>query len=118
MLALVLCSALLSAPDTAERPSQAYAQVLIAEMHIARNEWKQAEDALRYALVFDYENTHLRNRLGAVLERQGKLPAAHHSRFAKNLRSFKRAIGRARADRIEARLDRASDASVAERKKR
>jgi hypothetical protein len=81
MLGLLFCSAIATAsatngpPVEPERPTQAYAHALIAEMHIARGEWKAAEDALRYALIFDYDDRYLRRRLLTVLTHQGKRAA-------------------------------------------
>lgn len=79
MVGLVLCSALLlaSPENPGETPTQAYAHAIIAEVHIARHEWKPAESALRYALIFDFDNPYLRARLDSVLSQLGKPKLAH-----------------------------------------
>jgi hypothetical protein len=118
-LALVFCFALTGAPETKDRAPQAYAHALIAELHIARGEWRAAEDALRYALVFDYDDRYLRGRLDAVLVRLGKAPACTGKApcASKIVHAGKRVKKTLRLPaRLSERIDqRAQDPSVAEK---
>lgn len=101
----VFCALLAVSGTTSseERPTQALAQALIAETHIARGEWRQAEDALRYALIFDYDEPFLRARLNHVLVKQGKAIArAMKTKYAKrSWRLKKRLLSGVRVDADE-----------------
>ena len=102
-----------------ERPTQACSNTLVAELQIARGEWKAAEGSLRYALVFDFEDGYLRERLKLVMSRQGIALAKHHSykhHSDKHHSMFKKTVRLRLPSRLKARVDQKPIApSVAEK---
>jgi hypothetical protein len=69
-----------------ERPTQACSSALIAELQMLRGEWKAAEQSLRYALIFDFEDRYLRERLRVVMLQQGLAIAKNNISSKKRVR--------------------------------
>lgn len=76
----------LSATTESERPTQACSSALIAELQMVRGEWAAAEQSLRYALIFDFEDQYLRERLRQVMVHQGLAIAKNNILSKKRVR--------------------------------
>jgi hypothetical protein len=99
-----------------ERPTQAYAHVLMAEWNLAHGDREGAIEELRYALVFDHDNTELKARLSGLDGGKGLEINKSRGRASKGLaaRSLKRARWKAKWDQESLPLEDKTSRRVAE----